>query len=383
MRKDTHRPANLDTPPLSATSMLIRLPTSRDESPEPWRLSDLDSATAAARPTPRRGRDEDEDEDEDDEEEERPRARKKRPRDDDDEDERPRKKVRAKKEEVEDDEEDEKPRKKSRAKKVEEEEEEEEEVHERRVPKKGTRRYQLYVVGNGLATLYGCLIALVLVAFLSSLDMAFFHVMELDMGARKAPGDLMNISGIVMFVLQAIMPLAFLVAEVMFYYTPSKADARSSLIAATIFHVLPLLLLIFWLLIPDIVTDARLAERLRYFTLIAAHACFWLGFMMVITYLKQFLYYLSDQPAGNTISTLGLFYVIVIVFGYGLYFAKIHIDFAVMYYILTPAWFLWDGGIARVHLLLVRNVQKLRKRVERLTYPDEEFEEDDKKQKKS
>jgi hypothetical protein len=180
--------------------------------------------------------------------------------------------------------------------------------------------------------------------------------------------------------LQALLTMSFLVAEVMLFYTPSKADARGSLIAALTLHTLPLLALILWFMVPSLGLDPQVAPRLSEFMLIGAHVSFWLGFIMLITYLKQFYYYLNDQPSGNTISTLGLFYVIVAVLGYVLFFVNKYVLVDGLYFILTPAWFFWDGGLARIHLLLLRQMQKLRKRVTRIVYPDVDWEEVDKQE---
>lgn len=344
---------------------LIRLPVPRDEAFDPLRPSWLGSTTAAARPAKGRQRDED-DEDEDDEDDDED-------EDDDDEDERPRKKAKAKveapKKKAKDDKAPKKPKK-------EEEEEEEDEPFERRVPKKGTRRYQLYVVNNGLATLQGCLIALVVVAFLSSLDTTLFQVLQIGVSgpvSNRQRDSLGDISGMVILVLQAVVPLAFLVAEGMLFFTPSRADAKGSLIAAFVLHAAPLLLLIAWLMIPSMFErDKEVAGRLQYFLLIAAHATYWLGFLMLVSYLKQFYYYLGDQPTGNTTSTLGLFYVIVIVLGYGFFFMMRFLGTWLdwLYFVLTPLWFLWDGAIGRVHFLLLRYVKRLRRRIDHVIYPD-------------
>ncbi len=353
---------------------LIRLSIPKGESFALLRPAWAEGTAAAARPAKGRQRDEDEDEDDEDE--------------DEDEDEKPRKKVKAKAVESKPGKkakEDEKPRKKAKAKEQEEEEDEDDEPRERRVPKQGTRRYSLYVVNNGLATLHGVLIALFVISFISSLDTTLFQVLGVGVtgpAANKQRDSMGYASAIFVMILQGAMPLAFLVVEGMCFFTPAKADAKGSLIAAFVLHIASPLLLLIGLLSPYMFgLEPLVTNRLQFFLMAAAHAAFWLGFVMVITYLKAAYYYLNDQPSGNNVSTLGLFYVIIIVLGYGLFFAMQFLGGWLdwLYFILAPGWFLWDGAILRVHILLLRQLRRLRKRIDRIVYPDEDEEEEAKK----
>jgi hypothetical protein len=327
-------------------SRLIRLPVPKDPPAPAPHGSWQDCTSMAARPVPRKERDEDED---DDEEEEKPRPKKKRPQ----EEEKSSKKAPAKAKEG------------GKKTKPATAEEEEEEPRERRVPKKGTRRYQLYVVNMGLSTLNIILIALFAIGGYASLHIVLFQLLNID----KSIG---GISEIFLLVLLGLLPAACLVADVMFLFTPPKSDARGAIIAALTLHILALVFGIISLAAHGIVADVKLADRLQIFALGAANFSFWLGFLMMVSFLKQLYYYLGDQPAGNHISTLGLFFVIIVALGYAFFCvgATLLSSIEWLYMVLIPLWFLWDGASARFNLLLLRNIGKLSKRIERIVYPD-------------
>src|SRR5581483_1025496 len=194
--------------------------------PEPRRLARREFEGMSARPASRRERDEDED---DEEEEEKPKARKKRSADDDEEDEKPRKK--SGKAAAND------------RKRMAEEEEEEEDTLERKVPRKGTRRYQLYMVVIGLSVFRASVLSLLAVGFYASLRVAVFELQRVDAG-----GTMSWAAGILLYIVLAAMPLPFLVAEGLFLMTPPRSDARGSVIAAMALHVLTIVICIACLL---------------------------------------------------------------------------------------------------------------------------------------
>lgn len=314
-----------------------------------------------ARSVRRREEDEDEDEDDEDEEDEKPRARKKPAKDDDDEDDeddKPAKKPAAK----------DKKKDKDKAKKKDVPEEEEEEEEPRRIPKKGSKRYQMYVVRNGLAVLNGTLIALFAVGGYASLHLVCFQLLKFD------TGTLSFISMILFSVLLGCVPFALLVAESMFFFTPVRADSRGSLIAAVTLQVIALLLVLVYFMTPTLVADASLAERLREFMLAGSNFAFWLGFLMLTSYIKQLYYYLGDKPGGNSASTLGLFFVIIVALGYGLFYAGWALlkQMEWLYMVLIPGWFLWDGAMSRCNVLILRNLRGIRDRVDNYIWPPEQ-----------
>jgi hypothetical protein len=358
MHDESLEPTPAQPAPGSDLSRLIRLPPLHDAAPA-WPGA-AEGSRLAARSASRRDEEEDE-EDEDDE----PRVRKKRARDDDDED------------EEEEDEEDDKPAKKkaapakdkkkdakkkdARKKPVEEEEE-----RPRRVPKKGTKRYQMYVVNNGLGVVNGALMALFAVAGFASFHTFGYQLMQWQSGEF--------VSTVLLIILLCSMPLAFLVAESMLFVTPAKADARGSLMAAVSLHGICIFLGIVAFLAPTLVSDANLALRLREFTIGGANFAFWLGFLMLIGYIKQLYYYLSDQPGGNSASTLGLFFFIAIGLGYGLFYAGYTLLKSIewLWIVLVPGWFIWDGWIGRSNVLIMRNLKTLREKIDRYIWPPDE-----------
>jgi hypothetical protein len=333
---------------------LIRVPTPRAELPPVVE----DPLTAAARLAARsvRRREDEEDEDEDENDDEPPRARKKRAKkdddDDEDEDEKPAKKPAAKDKKAD----------KSKKKRV---VEEEEELPERRIPKKGSKRYSMYVVGNGLKTLRFTLIALFGVAGYASFHLTLFQLLKFD------TGTISFVSSILMVVLIGCLPFAFLVGESMLFMTPARADARGPLIAAISLQSLSILLAIVALMATTLVTDAKLAERLQQGMIGGSNFAFWLSFLMLVTYFKQLFYYLGDKPSGNSASTLGLFFFLIIALGYAFFYVgwAVAPQVELLYFLLIPAWFLWDGAMGRCNVLILRNLKSLQDKVDNYIWP--------------
>jgi hypothetical protein len=297
----------------------------------------------SARPVKGRKRDEDEDDDEDEDEDE-----------DDDEDEDEPKGKKAGKD-------DKKPKRPTRPA----DDDEEDDLPEKRPPKPGSRRYQLYMVGTGLATYRGGLLGLFGVGAYAALQIALFQLQEVDKG-----GSINSFSYILLRVLIAVIPVPFIIAEGFFFLTPAKSDSRGPNMAAITLHILSVVLNIACLATNSFVTDPLLVRRLEQFLVGGGNFAFWLGFLMAGTYLKQLYYYLGDVPSGNSISTLGLFFVLVVAIGYGMFYAGWAVPIDLLPLILTPVWFLWCGGAGRFGYLLVKNLDVLREKVDRQVYPD-------------